>query len=289
MIQRDLKTFRRKSLEELSREEVVKACEQNYIDYWRCVGSSPNAEFSEDRGITQCITGLSQDILNVVLRCALDAETIDSRIDETIRYYRSLRIPMVWHAGMLSEPKDIGRYLEARGFAHDYDGTAMAFNLDSMGPGLGFPEALSVRAVAGGKDSKSWVECLTSSWDSPKEAAPWMLRNACFNVSVELETQRPLPRRMYLGLLEGRPVSTSMLVWSNDVAGLQAIGTIRSARGKGAATAVIESALSDARAMGFRFVVLLSTIEAVELYRKYGFKEFGKLPEHSMHFEEPQP
>ncbi|MGQ9586883.1 MAG: GNAT family N-acetyltransferase [Thermoplasmata archaeon] len=284
-----MSALKRKSLAELSAEEVVKACEQNYIDYWRCVGSSPNAEFSENRGITQCITGLSQDIFNVVLKCNLAPETIDSRIDDAIRYYKSRRIPMVWHAGMLSEPKDIGRYLEARGFLHDYDLAAMAIELDSLHPSPDLPEAPSVKTVASGLDSKHWVECLTSSWESPKEAVPWMLQNACFNVSLELEAQRSLPRRMYLGLLEGQPVSTSMLVWSNDVAGLQAIGTVRSARGKGAGTAVITAALADARMMGFKFAVVLSTVEGLGLYKKCGFRAFGKLPEHSMHFEELRP
>jgi len=92
---------------------------------------------------------------------------------------------------------------------------------------------------------------------------------------------------MYLGLLEGRPVGASMLVWGGDVAGLQTIGTIRSARRKGVGAVVARAALRDARAMGFRFAVVLSTIEGVSLYRKLGFKVFGKLPEHLMDFRVP--
>ncbi len=282
-----MRTHGHKPLNEFSAEEVVRACEENYIDYWRCVGMSPNAEFSEDGGITQCITGLPQELFNVVLKCNLDLETIDSRIEAAIGYYRSRRIPMIWHTGTSSEPRDIGRYLEVRGFPHDYDLTAMAVDLESMADSLDLAEGASVRTVSSKVDSKHWAECLASSWESPGEIIPWMLNNACFNLSIESRAGRPLPRRMYLGLLEGRPVSASMLVWSDVVAGLQTVGTVRAAGGRGAGTAVVRAALMDARAMGFWFAVVLSTVEGLGLYRKLGFKVFGKLPEHSMHFEGP--
>lgn len=282
-----MRTHGRRPLNEFSAEEVVRMCEENYIDYWRCVGTSPNAEFSEEGGITHCITRQPQEIFNVVLKCNLHLETIDSRIDDAIRYYRSLRIPMVWHTGASSEPRDIGRYLEARGFPHDYDGTAMAVDLESMDEDLGPAEGASVKTVASDVESKHWAECLASSWESPSEIIPWMLSNACFNLSFESRAGRSLPRKMYLGLFEGRPVSASMLVWSDFVAGLQAVGTVRAASGRGAGTSVVRAALADARAMGFRFAVVLSTVEGVGFYKRLGFKVFGKLPEHSMHFEGP--
>ena len=280
-----MRTLEHRPLDEFSAEEVVRACEENYIYYWRCVGTSPNAEFSEEGGIMQCITGLPQELFNVVLKCNLDLETIDSRIDDAIRYFRSRRIPMIWHTGVSSEPRDIGRYLEARGFPHDYDLAAMAVDLESMADGPGFAEGTAVKTVASSTDSKHWAECLASSWESPREIIPWMLNNACFNLSIESRAGRPLPRRMFLGLLEGRPVSASMLVWSDLVAGLQTVGTVQAASSRGAGTAVVRATLIDARAMGFRFAVVLSTIEGLGLYRKLGFKVFGKLPEHSMHFE----
>jgi len=279
-----LKAFKRKSLEELTSEEVVRACEENYINFWRNIGTSPNAEFSGDKGITRCITGLSQDVFNVVLKCNLDPETIDTRIDDAIKYFRFRRIPLLWHTGILSEPKDIGKYLEARGFPMDYELAAMAVDLSAIGESFELSEIVSVHTVTYEADSKRWAECLVSSWESPKETVSWMKHNVCFNPSLEKSNITSPPRRMYMALLEGKPVSTSMLVWDNEVAGLEMVGTIPSARGKGAGTAVVQAALADAHAMGFRFVVVLGTIEGVRLYEKCGFKTFGKLPEHTMDF-----
>jgi len=275
-------------LDDLSSGDVVKACEENYIDYWKCIGHSRNAEFSESNGITHCVTGLPQEIFNVVLRCRLDPGEADSAIDKALQYYRSRRIPMLWHVGMLTEPKDVGMRLAARGFPHDYDLTAMAIDLDSKDTPSGDPGFVSVERVADGKGSDQWIECLTSSWESPREVGAWMRGNACFNMAIELEKRVSLPRRMYLGALEGTPAGACMLVWRDGVAGLQAVGTVPDARRKGVGRAVVEAALDDARMMGFGYVVVLSTIEGLKLYERCGFRAFGKLPEHSMYFDKYQ-
>lgn len=278
-----MKQREKKSLDELSPEDIVKACEENYINHWRCVGASPNAEFSEGEGITQCITGIRQDVFNVVLKCNLNPETIDDDIDKAIRDYRSRRIPLLWHPGLLSEPGDVGRRLEARGFPHDYDLTAMAVDLESMDD-LRSPEGVTVKTVDCMRDCTDWARCLARSWESPENTDPWMLQNACFNLSIEREMGLSLPRRMYLGFLEGRAVGTSILIWSDEIIGLEMVGTIHYARGKGVGSAIIRNALADARAMGFKFAVVLSTVEGFRLYEKNGFKEFGKLPEHTLDF-----
>jgi GNAT superfamily N-acetyltransferase len=273
-----------KSLAELEAEDVVRACEQNYLDFWRYVGKSPNASFSEDRGITRCISGVPQEVMNVVIRCTLDSGAIDSRIDEAIEDFRARRIPLIWHTGLLTRPRDIGRHLEARGFPHDYDLAAMAVDLDDMSNMPDVPREVSSRSVNDDSECRDWVACLTESWNSPKEALPWFLGNPCFNSVAGLGKVEGISRRMYLGFLREKPVGALMLVWSRSIAGLQAVGTIPSATRRGVGAAVVRAALSDARAMGFRFVVVLSTVEGRKLYLKSGFREYGKLPEHLLDF-----
>jgi GNAT superfamily N-acetyltransferase len=277
-----MKSERRGLGTEPSPEEVVKACEENYADYWRCVALSSNADFSEIRGITRCITGLQQDVFNIVLSCHIEVDALDARIDEEIRDIGARQIPVIWHVGMLTKPKDLGRYLEARGFPHDYDLTAMAVALESADGGAGHQDDVPVRRVASEQDCREWAGCLTESWESPKEVAPWMMNNSCFNLAIEQSRGMSLPRKMYLASLEGAPSAGSMLFWSNGVAGLQTVGTVHAARRKGVGTAVVEGALADARTMGFKHVVVLSTVEAVDMYKLCGFRVFGKLPEHMM-------
>ena len=277
-----------RALTELSPENVVRACEENYIEYWRCVGSSANARYSEDGGVVMCATGLPQDLFNVVLRSTLDRSQVNQRVDEVLRYFKARGLPGIWHVGPSTEPRDLGEMLTARGFPHDYDLTAMAVELGPVDWSWTNSSRVQVRRVSTKRDCADWVACLTSSWESPKEAAPWMLENACFNLSHEAMGKKHLHRRKYLGFLEGKPAGTSMLVWDKDIAGLQTIGTIKEAQRNGVGTAVILAALKDAKDMGFKFVVVLSTIEGLKLYRNLGFQEYGKLPEHGIHFEHGQ-
>jgi len=279
-----MRSQKQKSLRQLTAEDITRAAEQNYVDYWRCVGLSPNAVFSEEGGITQCVTGLPQELFNVVMKCRLSEVDIDSRIDSVIGMFKSRRLDMIWHVGELTEPRDLGRYLEARGHPHDYDLIAMAIDLDECEDRSDGGWKSITKPVVSETDCREWIACLTRSWESPREVAIWMAENACFNTSVERSLGLSLPRKMFLGYREEVPVSASMLFWSEGIAGLQTVGTVHEGRGRGVAGATVKAAVDEARRAGFGFVVVLSTVEGVGMYKKVGFIPFGKLPEHSMHF-----
>jgi GNAT superfamily N-acetyltransferase len=280
-----VKQTRKRTLDELSDEDVVRLSELNYIAYWTNACRFGNAEFTDDKGITYCITGLQQEILNVILKCNLDEEVVESRIDDAIKYFRTKKIPMTWHTGLTTRPRNIGMYLEARGFPHDYDLIAMAVDMDRLNEQFTSKGCVEIVRVNSADQSRNWTECLVSSWDSPKEAVAWFHGNEWFNAAAVPSGSTDLPRRTYLGSVDGKPAATAMINWDKDVVGLQAIGTIPSERYKGVGTATILAALKDARALGYKFAVVLSTTEGVRLYERVGFRVYGKLPEHSLHFE----
>lgn len=277
--------FGRRPLNGIPDEQVCIACERNYIDYWACAGALSYAEFSEDHGITRVITGLPNEIFNIVLKCRLGPNDIEEAIDAVIEDLRERRIPLLWHVGMLTEPKNLGAYLEARGFPHDYDLRTMAVDLDSVEKVSDSSEGVRVETVSTEMQNRQWIECLAQSWHLPRAIPEWMARNPCFNVAVEPKGRAALPRRLYLGYLQDEPVSAAMLFWSDEVAGLQNVGTVPSAQSRGVGSATVKAALLDACAMDFRSVVVLSTIEGERLYERMGFRIFGKLPEHSIRFD----
>jgi ribosomal protein S18 acetylase RimI-like enzyme len=119
---------------------------------------------------------------------------------------------------------------------------------------------------------------LTSSWDSPEPVREWMLANPFF--------VGPRPgRTMYLGSIEGSPSGALMVLASRGVAGLECVGTIKSAQRRGLGEALVRTALKDAIEEGHKLVVVLSTTEGVPLYKKAGFRAYGTLPEHGMYFD----
>lgn len=280
------RSFGKRPLSEISREQVIMACEQNYIDYWACAGAHPYAEFTEDYGITRVITGLPNEIFNIVLKCNLSHNYVEKAIDAVIDDLRRRRIPLLWHVGMLTEPRSLGAYLESRGFPHDYNLRAMAIDLDSVRGSSRAPVDVKVETVSNEAQSMHWIECLARSWHLPKEVPEWMISNPCFNLATGAKRGTAMPRRLYLGSLRDEPASACMLFWSEEIAGLQTVGTVPSAQNRGVGMATVKAALLDARAMGFRSVVVLSTVEGERLYEKLGFRKFGNLPEHLIRFDQ---
>ncbi len=272
-------------LADLANDDIVRTCEQNYLDYWRCIGESENARFSENDGVTSCVTGINQEIFNVVLKCNIASRGFEHAIDKAIRYLRSSRVPLIWHTGLLSVPRNVGDYLGALGYPHDYALAAMAMDITSMHDRVVKSPGVSVRVVGNKTDRAAWARVLAESWESPPELIPWILRNRCFDHAESAKQRGSFGRTMYLGLLQGEPAGACMLFYTDTLAGIQSVGTVRSAQRKGVGSAVIREALRGANALGFNFVVVLSTVEGTRLYEKIGFKRFGELPEHSMHFE----
>ena len=263
----------------------MRLCETNFVDYWKAACDSENAEYREEHGATFAYTGIQQEIFNVVLKTEFTEANAESATDAVIEFFKARRVPLIWYTGLLCTPKDMRMRLEARGHPHDYDLTAMAIDIESMDLNFAKPDGLVVKEVRTSAESKKWVQCLASSWESPEELVPWMMANPCYNVELTPKSGKPLPRKMFVGLIDDEPVGTVMLNWKDGLIGLQTVGTSKSVRYKGIGSAVVSTALNDARAMGFGFAVVLSTVEGVKLYSKLGFKTYGKLPEHSMHFE----
>ena len=267
-------------LGEMSADDIVLACEKNYIDYWRNATAASTVEWSQEGGITRCVTGLPQEIFNVVLYCSLDETNANAQVDKVIMEFKRRRIPLIWHVGRTTTPADLAKYLEGRGYPKDYDLVAMAADISGHVRRQEVPRGVTIGKCETFRDHADWISCLTSSWDSPEPVRKWMLANPFF-------TKPNSNRTMYLGLIDGSPCGAVMLLMSGGIAGLQCVGTVKSAQRKGVGVSLVRAALKDAAEEGYKFVVVLSTTEGVPLYSKTGFKPFGSLPEHGMYFDRP--
>jgi GNAT superfamily N-acetyltransferase len=77
----------------------------------------------------------------------------------------------------------------------------------------------------------------------------------------------------FLGRLKGRPAAFSILVRTDQVAGIYSVATVEDARGHGLGTAVTWAAVGRAREWGVTAVVLQSTQMALRIYEGMGFRK----------------
>lgn len=81
--------------------------------------------------------------------------------------------------------------------------------------------------------------------------------------------------RIYFGFYQGKAVTTAMVIQHGDTISFHLLGTVPEHRKKGFASAVIHTALSDAKKAGCTQAVLLSITDS-SLFKKIGFKAFAE-------------
>ena len=77
----------------------------------------------------------------------------------------------------------------------------------------------------------------------------------------------------YLGFLDGIPIARSALALDAWVAGVYAVATIPTARGKGIGRIMTVMPLLRARQLGYRVGILQASDMGYSLYQKIGFKD----------------
>ncbi|ELR71682.1 putative acetyltransferase [Fulvivirga imtechensis AK7] len=81
---------------------------------------------------------------------------------------------------------------------------------------------------------------------------------------------------------DGKPVGTIEMFPSDSATiGLYGLATIRSFRGKGIGSALMDFALNKAKEKGYQQAVLQATEDGIGIYRKQGFVEYSKYYEYS--------
>jgi GNAT superfamily N-acetyltransferase len=81
-----------------------------------------------------------------------------------------------------------------------------------------------------------------------------------------------------VGYLSGAPAGCAMVMMSHSIAGINWVGTIQSARGKGIAEACTRAVTNEALRRGAQFVVLQASTFGEPLYRRMGFREITRYP-----------
>jgi ribosomal protein S18 acetylase RimI-like enzyme len=260
-------------LSDFSDEGLVKnAIKANWKNYHYCLGRSPSVELSIGRYLTWLITNMPDHFMNLVVCTELPSEGIDELIASALAHFRSLNIRRLsWLAEEGVPANEIKKYLVAHGLVFDETfAIEMAANLRALPEGLPSPTGLKIIPVQEGATLRDWIHVASIGFGVPEEFEKiWG--------DFFMETVFDLPFRTYLVLLNGQPVATSQLFLSAGVAGIYNVTCLPEVRGQGIGTAVVLAALRDAHAMDYRIGILQASELGYRVYRRLGFRDYGKL------------
>jgi len=205
---------------------------------------------------------------NGVTGVRLDPAEAGRRIEETATFFEAEGVPWGFGVSPLSRPSDLEEILVRHGFRLEEEQPRMAAQIERIPMRGAAPEGVEVRRVEDDVVLGDWVETLARGFgmDEPRRAA--MARAAR---GAGSEPGGPWVR--FLGLLEGRPVATSGVLFAGGLAGIINVVTVSDARRRGIGTFVTEAALRCAFDRGYPVAVLGTTEMGRRIYERMGFNE----------------
>lgn len=250
--------------------DLVEAIEGNMLSRYLMYRSCPEVEVHDDPEVLWTISHLPYATFNTVHRARLTHENSDRVIAQVMRRGQLNGVPLLWWVGPLSRPADLGSRLLALGWLQGEVQPGMAVELELLPTAPGMEDFHFARATTLA-ELITWWNLACEINDRPRGIVADGAR--CY-ASMSLEAGSTM--RCYLGRLRGEPVSTACLVLGAGVVGLYGIGTLPAARRRGIGTAMTLAALHEARVLGYRYGVLRASTEGAPLYRRLGFREYGR-------------
>jgi GNAT superfamily N-acetyltransferase len=244
-------------MEGISRADLVTTLNRNYVGSYRTLADHSSAgELTEIGPVFAFVTGVPLAFFN---GCLVLESTTPAELDAGVEWLDERKVPfqVFVETEIASELREA---LLARGFAEDVWSMPGMVLYPLPEPPKDPPEITLSRVTNNGIEE--WRDVLTQTW-LPLEMADRLFPDS---LAVDPEVGFITAR------LHGRPVGTSVVIRTGDVAGVYGVVTLPSARGRGVGTAATWEAVRWALAWGCHSVVLQSSEMAFPVYQKMGFR-----------------
>jgi len=248
-------------------EAWIKAIHDNWTSFWLISGETSIFNSKETPRFILITSDHKIPMFNRVMRSRLTESNADEKIQETLEYYAVKEIPFVWQVYPGDTPDDLPRRLEGHGFTRE-EGRGMAMLIEDLNsPEI--PEGFTYTKVTTRKILEAFATFLPDAYGMPESTQKSLSQNL-----MELGIRDDLCH--YLGFLDGTPIAGSSVFYSNGVAGIHNVATSPDARGRGLGSVISAAPLSDARDLGYKVSILLSSKMGYNMYKRLGYVEYCK-------------
>jgi GNAT superfamily N-acetyltransferase len=229
-----------------------------------------------DGDVSWAVAPVADTFRNVVVDAHFQPGDADRRIAEIRDAYRRGDTGFVWWVAPFDTPEGLGTRLTNAGLTLEGNAPAMAASLDDVPFGEPPPHGLEIVPVTDAGTLGEFLTIVEADWLewTGGEATPVQRRtlDAFAREIPRRFPSEPAPLR-WIGRVDGRPVATSRVSLGGGVAGLYAILTLPSHRGRGIGRAMTLAALRAAADIGYRIAVLQSSDLGYGVYLKLGFRD----------------
>jgi GNAT superfamily N-acetyltransferase len=256
----------------MSPDAQANAVEANMAEQFAYFRRSPRAVVDETPEMFRFFSGIPIPEYNGVIRARfapeLTPDALGGRIQASVASFAARRQSFFWWVGPSSTPGDLAGHLAAAGLASLGDGPGMAADLAALDERQAGPPGLSIMPVADERTLRDWVEVAGAGYGESES-----IRQARFEVHVDLGLGPHLALQRFVAYLDDRPVAMSALFLGADVAGVYEVATAKDARRQGIGAAVTLAPLRRARELGYRIGVLVASEMGAGVYAQLGFRQ----------------
>jgi ribosomal protein S18 acetylase RimI-like enzyme len=260
-------------LHDLSSSMLVDAIEKNLFSLIPLFGKIWEARVNDPPGVKRSVSDIPVSLFNSIMDARLTPEDADATIQYLVADARRRNVPILWWVSPSTRPTDLPGYLHKYGFRVDDDGPGMAVILSEVNESLPKPAGFSIQTVQDDGTRWEWCRTMAAGFEIPAAKTELAVNSWHFLLShVDPETTQAT-----LGMLDGKPVATSLLQLGGGVAGIYGVATVPEARRKGIGAQVTLFSLLQARLMGYKAGILQASEMGFPVYRSLGFKEYCRI------------
>ena len=251
-------------LTKFTEKVYIKAIHDSWNSMILLFANTPQYETVRTQHLTTMGSSVKIPMLNRVMHTRLTSTHVDEKILETIEYFSSKGLPFTWQVDPTDTPEDLPEHLEKHGFTLS-SGPGMALVLNE----LKIPEAqddLTFERVRTQELCEVFARLLAKAYGIPEFA--WEdFTQLVMSVGIRDDFYH------YLGHLDGQPVATATVLYSDGVAGIYNVATLPESRGRRMGSMITAAPLIDAHERGYIVSILHSTQMGYNVYKRLGFEE----------------
>ena len=238
--------------------------EANVQQAWIRLAHGLGAEVHEEPEALWFLSRLPFHLANGIVRTHFAEHVVEERLKQLTAYH----LPIAWLVSSSTRPASLGTCLERNGWIRE-DAPGMALDLRSLDEPLSLPSQLTITRVSNEEQLNIWLRVMTVGSEIPEEGL-----NLLLDVVAKRGMAEDSTIHYYLGILDGRPVATSLLYFGGGVAGIYNVATLPEVRRQGIGRALTVAPLLHAHTLGYRIGVLQASPMGLNLYRRLGFREY---------------
>lgn len=198
------------------------------------------------------------------------SDTAEEVISALVPDLQAGKVPDYWVLTPLSGPDVLADILVRKGFKditdNDEPQYGMALDMNELCNPSKLNNKVEIRKVKTLSDFAAWVNIANTALHRCE-----ILSAEHFAIWLE---QKEMD--IYLGIIDGVPVSTAATISSGKTASLEFVSTLEEYRNQGIAFTVCFRALQALQARGTEYVTLRCEFDVYKLYEKMGFKPYYK-------------